>query len=313
MDRYVNFFEVTLLGSQAEVLKKLKGYYPQGQVAQTKFIVLPMDMKYMKAGNVPVELDQQHEDLHKLVEKGEPIIPFIGTDPRRPELATFIEKWHKKGFKGLKMYPPLGFYPTHPVLMDEVYPYAVKHKIPIMVHCSRGGVYIKKVSNEMLNEPNPIGRPVSKKKPKLFSDIYTDPANYVPVLEKHPKLCVCLAHFGGGDEWEKYLKTSWDPSKPDMERSWLSVIIDLILKYDNVYADISSTLFHGEENRVDLLKVLLVDKKIKTRVLFGSDYYMMERVKDLERINSIRLRSLLGEELFQQIAVTNVETYLYGS
>ena len=97
---------------------------------------------------------------------------------------------------------------------------------------------------------------------------------------------------------------------PDTEKSWLSVIKDLMLKYDHVYADISSTLFQGGETRIHLLKVLLQNEKIRKRVLFGSDYYMMERVKDLERINAIKLRSELGETLFKQIAVENAENYL---
>ena len=43
LDRYINFFEVSLLGSQGDVYNKLKGYYPNGEIDQTKFIVLPMD------------------------------------------------------------------------------------------------------------------------------------------------------------------------------------------------------------------------------------------------------------------------------
>ena len=50
IDRYINFVEVALEGKQSEVLDKLKGYYPNGSVDQTKFIVLPMDMEHMMAG-----------------------------------------------------------------------------------------------------------------------------------------------------------------------------------------------------------------------------------------------------------------------
>ena len=311
LERYVNFFEVNMLDGQANVLKRLKGYYPQGSVDQTEFIVLPMDMEHMLAGKVKAGIDEQHEELLELLNNGEPVIPFIGTDPRKKtDVLAFVKKWHEKGFKGVKLYPPLGYYPTHSALMDEVYPYCIQHKLPIMAHCSRGGVHVKKVTDEMLDEPNPINRPVVKSKAKEFSDIYTDPSNYVPVLEKHKDLRICLAHFGGGDEWDKYLLTSWDTSMPDTEKSWLSVIKDLMLKYDHVYADISSTLFQGGETRIHLLKVLLQNEKIRKRVLFGSDYYMMERVKDLERINAIKLRSELGETLFKQIAVENAENYL---
>ena len=61
---------------------------------------------------------------------------------------------------------------------------------------------------------------------------------------------------------------------------------------------------------MDLLLVLLENKKIRERVLFGSDYYMMERVKSQEREMAIKIRSRLGPELFKQIAETNPKRYL---
>lgn len=310
IDRYINFVEVTLRGEQIEVLTKLQGYFPNGAVDQTKFVVLPMDMEFMRAGKVKIDLNQQHEELDSLVQSGHPIIPFIGTDPRRENIFDFVKKWHSRGFKGIKLYPPLGYYPNDSRL-DNIYEYAEKSNIPIMAHCSKGGVHIKKVTKEMLKEPNPIGRPVKKQKAKHFSDLYTDPANYDPISKKYPKLRICLAHFGGGDEWEKYMLTSWDSSMPDTEKSWFSVIIDLMLKHDNIYADISSTLFE-DSDRIDLLKVLLENPKLRERILFGSDYYMMEQVKPLERKKSIEIRSKLGPNLFKQIAFTNPGRYLNG-
>ncbi len=304
----MNFVQVTLNSDQSEVLDKLKGYYPSGDVDQTKFIILPMDMEHMLAGKVKVDIDEQHKELDDLVQAGEPIIPFIGTDPRRENIADFVEKWHKRGFRGIKLYPPLGYYPNDDRL-DKVYEYASKHNLPVMAHCSRGGVHIKKVTKAMLREPNPLGRPVKKQKAKEFSDLYTDPANYDLLAEKYPKVNFCLAHFGGGEEWDKFMEEPWSTSTPDSDKSWFSVIIDLIRKHDNIYTDISSTLYQGE-GRIDLLKLILVDPKIRKRVLFGSDYYMMERVKTLERKRSIQIRSQLGQDLFYQIAFENPKEYL---
>lgn len=309
IDRYINFFEVSLRGSQVEVFKKLTGYYPNGQVDQTKFIVLAMDMEYMLAGNIPVNLDQQHQQLAALAQEDNRFLPFIGTDPRRPNIDQIVKDLYENaGFKGIKLYPPMGFYPND-VRLDAIFSYASDNNIPIMSHCSRGGVYIKKVTREMLQEPNPIGRAVKKKKAKLFSDIYTDPANYDPIATQYPDLKICLAHFGGNTEWDKYLEHSWQPGNPIEDKSWLSVIIDLIIKHDNIYTDISSTLFEGD-HYMDLLLVLLENKKIRERVLFGSDYYMMERVKSREREMAIKIRSRLGSKLFKQIAETNPKRYL---
>lgn len=308
IDRYVNFIEVALEGRQSEVLDMLKGYYPSGQVDQTKFIILPMDMEFMGAGKVKVGIEKQHEELEQLMKAGESIIPFIGTDPRRKGLLDFVKKWHEKGFKGIKLYPPLGFYPNDKRL-EPIFEYAVNHSLPILVHCSRGGVHLKKVTKEMLKEPNPLGRKVEKKKAKLFSDIYTDPANYDAVATKYPELKICLAHFGGGDEWDNYMETSWHSDMPETEKSWFSVCLDIMHKHENIYADISSTLYQGS-GRIDMLKVILENKKIKERVLFGSDFYMMERVKPIERKKSIEIRSKIGPENFKQIACTNPERFL---
>jgi len=309
IDRYINFVEVSLMGNQEDIFKKLKGYYPNGTLDQTKFIILPMDMEFMLAGKVPTKLADQHEEIAALAKKYEAIIPFIGTDPRRDDVLQVVAEMHSQhGFKGIKLYPPLGYYPNDSRL-EPVFQYAIDNNLPVMAHCSRGGVFVKKVTKEMLAEPNPLGRPVIRKKPKEFSDIYTDPANYDPIASKFPELKICLAHFGGDREWDKYLETSWDASMGEEHKSWLSIIIDLILKHDNVYTDISSTLFDSEKY-IDLLIVLLQNEKIRERVLFGSDYYMMERVKSKEREMAIKIRSKLGSDLFRQIAEINPKRYL---
>ena len=92
------------------------------------------------------------------------------------------------------------------------------------------------------------------------------------------------------------------------EYTWFSVICDLINRYDNIYADISATLH--EERTHPLLKVLLeTNPKLRERILFGTDFYMVSLSKS-EKELSLGLRGYLGEELFHQIAVTNVETFL---
>jgi hypothetical protein len=48
------------------------------------------------------------------------------------------------------------------------------------------------------------------------------------------------------------------------------------------------------------------------KVLFGSDYYMVESEKYSEKRLSIDLRAELGEDKFWQIANVNPKKYLYG-
>jgi predicted TIM-barrel fold metal-dependent hydrolase len=82
----------------------------------------------------------------------------------------------------------------------------------------------------------------------------------------------------------------------------------MIKKYDNVYTDVSFTLYN--EHTWPTLKVLMYnDKKLRNRVLFGTDYYVVAE-KGTERELSMKFRAFMGEELFKQMAIKNVEDYL---
>ena len=85
-------------------------------------------------------------------------------------------------------------------------------------------------------------------------------------------LRVCLAHLGGGEEWEHYFSDDWVPGQPQQRKSWLAEILDLIRsgKHLNLYADISYTVFNFDEY-APAIKVFLADPALRERVLFGSD------------------------------------------
>jgi hypothetical protein len=74
-----------------------------------------------------------------------------------------------------------------------------------------------------------------------------------------------------------------------------------------LYSDISFTLNNREF--FPLLKVLLNNKKLKSKILFGSDYYMVE-TKTTERRFSIDLRADLGDDDFLTIASKNPQKFL---
>ena len=80
-------------------------------------------------------------------------------------------------------------------------------------------------------------------------------------------------------------------------------------KYENLYVDVAFTVFADDEF-VHLLKVLLVDERVRSRVLFGSDFYVVEDAKIEERRLGVRMRSVLGEELFRTISRVNPRSYL---
>ncbi|MEQ8337543.1 MAG: amidohydrolase family protein [Cyclobacteriaceae bacterium] len=315
IERYVNFLKISSNKTQEDVFNILKGYYPQKGSDATKFVILPMDMRYMAAGKVPESVDTQHQGLATLRDKyPDTIIPFVAVDPRSvddkngDDPLAFAKKYIEVyKFKGIKLYPPLGYYPTDERLYP-VYEYAEKNNIPMLSHCSRGGVHTKKVTKDMLKTHPWRPTPLKKSKAKVFSDYFTEPENYRQVLKDFPKLKICLAHFGGDIEWDKYLFESWDPNG-SAEKSWLATIVDLMKEFPNLYTDISSTLFKTEEY-FPLLNVLLEDSKINKQILFGSDYYMVERDKLRERDMSIRIRANLGPAKFKLIANDNPVKFL---
>ncbi len=296
--KYHYFLTIGDLKSQLEIFKLLQGFYPEG----TKLCVLSMDMEYMMAGAVKQPFKAQLDEL--AVIKRDPaykeiILPFIFAHPERPDIFSLIQKYiEEENFAGIKLYPPLGYYPFDERL-NQVYAYAQSNNIPITTHCSRGGIFYKgKITDEMRKHPI-TGKINKARKNKYFTDIFTDPDNYEYVLQKYPNLKINLAHFGGADEWDKYLQNTIDE---DGELSWFVKVRELVRKYPNVYADISYTGYKTDLS--PLLKITLQNEAIKNKILFGSDYYMVEQEVS-EREFSINLRASIGEENYGLIAGTN--------
>ncbi|MCC5829086.1 MAG: amidohydrolase family protein [Phycisphaeraceae bacterium] len=292
--RFAQFVRTTYKKSQSEVFRIVVGRYPR----RTRFVVLPMDMEFMGAGRPDDPLEAQLEELAELRDKyPEKVIPFVAVDPRRDRLIELVRTWiGQRGFKGIKIYPNLGYRPDDSRL-DEVWAYAQEHAIPVMSHCSRGGIRMRGLKRALVGE-------------------FNGPLLHVPVLEKYPRLNLCLAHFGGEGDWEDFLRRDNDPdaSPPLEDQDWLTQILHLIRqgKYPNLYTDISYTIFNFE-NYAPVLKVLLADGHVRDHVLFGSDYYMIEQERFEERFLSMRLRGVLGETLFWRIAHENPVRWLNAS
>jgi uncharacterized protein len=283
--RYARILETSYERDQKAIFEIVQDFYPQG----TRFVILPMDMTYMNAGPLRKPVAEQHDELEGLKSKyPELIVLFAAVDPRHPNVvATTIELLERREFRGIKLYPPLGYHPDHPAL-SELYRHAADRAIPILSHCSRRGVLYR-------------GKPTDKQAIIQLAN----PDNYLRILDAHPQLKLCLAHFGGDEEWEKYRKES------SRSGSWPAKIADMIRsgRYENLYTDISYTLFADEEY-VHILKDLLADPRLRTRVLFGSDFYVVEDAKLEERQTWPRIRSVLGEDLFRAIAEQNPSEFL---
>lgn len=301
--KYHAFLNVGGLKSQLEIFKHLQGFYPVG----TLFCVLPMDMDFMQAGVAKQPYLEQLDELAQI--KKDPayrnlIHPFVFVHPERKGIFDIVKKYvEEKGFAGLKLYPPLGYYPFDKRL-DEIYSYAEKYQLPITTHCARGGVFYKgKITADMLIHPK-TGEQLKQQKNKFFTDAYTNPDNYRYVLERFPRLKINLAHFGGYDEWQKYLEGN---TFEDNLNTWYEKIIGLIRRYPNVYSDISYTMFNAD--LFALLKLTLQDDLLKKRILFGSDFYMVEQQTN-ERQFVTNVQGFIGEENFRRIANLNPRSFL---
>jgi predicted TIM-barrel fold metal-dependent hydrolase len=279
--------------SQRDIFREVLHYYPRN----ARFVVLPMDMGLIGHGPVAIDIRAQHDELAQLAadpDYGPQVIPFATLYPDRPgAFDEFRRCVEVHGFRGLKLYTKLGYAPDHPLLVEKVYPYCVAHDLPVMSHCSRGGVYHKGWS-------------------QARQDAVTEPRAYEQVLTGFPDLRLCLAHFGGDSDWTALLEDGFDPDDPQARaRNWTSEICRMIEcgSFPNLYTDISYTIFRFNEY-IPLLRLYLQTDTIRDRVLFGSDFYMTRQERLSEKAISIRLRDALGEADFHRIADANPRRWL---
>lgn len=148
-------------------------------------------------------------------------------------------------------------------------------------------------------------------------------------------LKICLAHFGGDDQWQKYLehdrynyaqeliknpdegidfihtKTgafSWKKLEDCWKYvDWYSIICSMLIRYPNVYADISYILYNQEI--FPLLKETINTPKLGKKVLFGTDFFVVRNHSSEKGLVSDTLGQLTREE-FNKIARINPFHYL---
>jgi predicted TIM-barrel fold metal-dependent hydrolase len=208
LGRYLNIGRYAFHQKQYTIFSKLKGQYPEG----SKFIVLPMDMEFMGAGNTRVKYADQMEALTKIKTKHEDsFFPFVFVDPRRIEKennyfdfepqngkvilnSCFVKKYIEDNkFSGFKIYPALGYYPFDEALL-ALWKYAADNKVPITTHCIRGTIYYRGKKKYEWNE-HPVFEQANGNKnysklllPQMdnekFSWNFTHPLNYLCLLEE---------------------------------------------------------------------------------------------------------------------------------
>jgi predicted TIM-barrel fold metal-dependent hydrolase len=253
---------------------------------------------------------------------------------------------------GIKIYPRLGYDPAdwgadrYPQL-TELYKTCVEKNIPMLAHCSKGGMaiadYYNYIRYDKLSQNDEEYEP--GKADETFADSFAAPANWRKVLDRYPKLKLCLAHFGGYDVWKEsgnFQDLDLTPPNPASEQKnwkkfhnyqhWVRDIAEIIQepKYGNVYTDLSCFVLeetfderkHYSDNLVYLLGKY---KKLKERLLIGTDWPMIEMSpvwpwkEKLEGVGIYMTRMMLvlrevsrqvGYDAWHQFGVINQLRYL---
>jgi predicted TIM-barrel fold metal-dependent hydrolase len=309
-DRYVTYLD-TLLDKQKDQLDKLITFYPP----DARFIILTYNMSYIGAGDPPESfIDQCKEVLRLLIQPAYAgrILPFLFVDPRMPpavlsdwngSLLEFVKHYRDEGFRGIKLYPSMGYWPFDDRL-DPVYRYASENGIPVLTHCSPAGIHIRKPLYRL-----PGNHPITNENLRWIQhfkrfDNYGHPDNFRIVLAKYPNLKLCLGHFGGYEEMKICMKARTEMKK---NSTWFMKAVGLIRDFDNVYADIS--YMDRKFSTIHLINDLMKVEKYRERILFGTDF-PVDMGMATENKFILSYWETLGSKNFRQIAIINPNNFL---
>ncbi|MGJ1439520.1 amidohydrolase family protein [Sphingobacterium siyangense] len=210
--RYLSIGRFAFHQKQVTIYRMLEKQYPQ----DGRFVVLPMDMDYMGAGKPKSDYLEQLEELKKLRRvKSKTCLPFIFADPRRIReqtnyFAEIIKCIAEEGFRGIKTYPALGYYPFDRDLLPLML-WACENNVPVLNHCIKGTIYYRGDKKKEWNY-HPIFRQSTGEKgqnePLLLNELknsdfsanFTHPLNYLCLLNEH-YLKLLLEHY---DDKELY-------------------------------------------------------------------------------------------------------------
>jgi len=303
---------------------------PKEQVITT---ALMMDLK--PGWGAPIE-KSAHEQIDELKQLSidYPVLPFLFCDPRRAKRddnePTAENPYYKENlyslfdhafsgpnpFFGVKIYPCLGYDPSDYRLWP-IYELCEKYSIPVLSHHGgdRIAVHFKRREDKeyeyFKGDQLDILYPKNRKD---LSVMLNDPARWRLVLEKFPKLKLNIAHFGGDAAWSEI------PPKKQHERTGRNqkrkeTILQLMRDFPHVYADFSYNIVEPEQTQ-RLKTLLLAEKEIRSRTLFGTDYWVVGIEGDLQQEQQKFLAALdqgapVGNPLATELSYTNPHTYLF--
>ena len=295
-----------------------------------------------------IDFYEQAEQLARVARKYGGVYPFLAVDPRQPGILDYVKKrvGAGKDFRGVKIYCPMGYSPTDPLLFgrdgndDCLYGYCVSNAIPVTTHCSpkgfgtaadqvpvRGHIYVARGESVIVNDMPVTGDgPVEVDGVLRFkanfpaanhysvfqerSHVLNHPMIWGEVLRRYPDLRLDLAHFGEDAEMEQYVRDAGD-NRADASKSWTKAIACLTDAYENVYTDLACNSNYDVLRR---MKTVLWDRgflsdKVKSKVMYGSDWdVLLFLERDLNRYVS-QFREIFGSE-FDALSIANPRRFL---
>ena len=273
---------------------------------------LMMDMERGIGGGTDESFYQQVEGMDRMrnhSRNAAMIVPFFACDPRNPTLfedflAAFTDTDKRVNrtdhqyfdtmspFFGVKIYPTLGYLPSHPKLM-QIFKVCAEKNIPVTTHC--GGASTKfeghKVQGDYFQWDENARQLIPMHFDLNFRDyrrsqrdiqvvkFFNSPKNWIPVMETYPKLKVNLAHMGSSDEWYDYRRGVADTHVHES--------LYMVEKYANIYLDISYS-FSNNANLKKMYEIMTTNNystaattAYRNKIMYGTDFYMTQNEKHL--------------------------------
>jgi predicted TIM-barrel fold metal-dependent hydrolase len=278
---------------------------------------LMMNMTHSIKGEVVHDFYRQLYDMEYINARyPNRCLPFVALDPNDPDMNShfyhaFLKENIKLPFYGVKIYPSLGYLPSHPKLMN-IFSICEENKIPIISHCSSAGVrynrtkkvsIIGKLYNYRKDIYEDIDTSIKCGNEEWFKQTFNHPRNWIPVLEKYPNLKLDLAHFGGLSDFERYMNN-------DYTNNWLFDILYIIRKYNNTYSDISYNI--SSDKFIYLLNTLLEDNPIfRNKILWGTDFYMVLMEGDYAKIRQNALNKI-NTKFIKSLTNINPKRFIFN-
>jgi predicted TIM-barrel fold metal-dependent hydrolase len=222
-------------------------------------VLLPLNCKKAYGCEMP-----SNQEISEIAEKDRRrFIGFASVDPNTKEeaLQELRQAHDQLDLRGLKLNPALqGFDPAGSSALD-IYKEAERLEMPVLVHT---GITFSSRFSIMHNQP------------LLLDD----------VARKHPKLRICLAHFG------------WP---------WVLDALTVAIRNPNVYLDTAGTFagtpIESIRQITTLIPARVIENTLGERLMFGSDFPRIEINKMYAAVSSLSVRKDVLEAILQRNAL----------